>query len=69
MFLSSQEAKCDPRRVQHATWRGVEKISKKADIFGGEMWKDVSIYMYVQNTIDYAESSSVNNINNKAFPV
>jgi len=33
------------------------------------MWKDVSIYMYVQNTIDYAESSSVNNINNKAFPV
>jgi len=68
MFLSSQEAKCDPRRVQHGTWRGAEKISKKPDILG-EMRKDVSIYMYVQNTIDYAESSSVNNINNKPFPV
>ena len=46
----------------HAIWQDVEKISKKQKCL-------VEKSGNVENTLDYAEISTVNKIGNKAFPM
>ena len=60
-LLNSHKAQCNPTQVQHAIWQGVENISK--------MQKDLVEKSNVENTLDYAEISTVNKIGNKAFPM